>query len=210
LRSPLGPLLDGRRLVDIRATDRLAELDFDLPLWSGDARVSAADIGGVLLATLPSDDPQRAYAAALADGRFEVSLAGYLQGSIDAVLRVPDPACGHRYVVVDYKTNRLHQRGAPDPLAAYHPHRLPAEMARHDYPLQSILYSVAVHRYLRWRLDDYRPEAHLGGIAYLFVRGMVGEATPIVDDHPYGVFSWRPPAAAVEALDRLLATGGRP
>ncbi len=205
--TSLGPLADGRRLVDIPATDRLAELDFDLPLWSGADRVTAADVCAVLLDTLPADDPQRDYAQQLADGRFEVQLAGFLQGSIDAVLRVPDATVGHRYLVVDYKTNRLHARGAADPLAAYHPDLLPGEMAHHDYPLQSILYSVAVHRYLRWRLPDYRPEQHLGGIAYLFVRGMVGDSTPIVDGHPYGVFSWRPPAATVVALDRLLATG---
>ena len=34
------------------------------------------------------------------------SLRGYLTGSIDAVLRVPGGS-GHRYLVVDYKTNWL-------------------------------------------------------------------------------------------------------
>ena len=207
VRTPLGPLLDGRCLADIPATDRLAELDFDMPLWSGAPRVTAVDVGRVLLATLPADDPQLAYAQSLADGRFTVELAGFLQGSIDAVLRVPDAAHGHRYVVLDYKTNRLHTRDAADPMAAYHPSLLPAAMAHSDYPLQSILYSVAVHRYLRWRLPDYSPEHHLGGIAYLFVRGMVGASTPQADGHPFGVFSWRPPAATVVALDRLLAEG---
>ena len=38
---------------------------------------------------------------------------------------------------------------------------------------------------------------------------MVGAATPEHDGQPYGVFAWRPPAATVEALDRLLATGAR-
>ena len=124
------------------------------------------------------------------------------------MLRIPDPVCGHRFVVVDYKTNRLHERGAADPLAAYHPDVLPAAMAHHDYPLQSLLYSVALHRYLRWRLPGYAPELHLGGIAYLFVRGMVGAATPLHGGRPSGVFAWRPPAATVVALDRLLAGGG--
>jgi exodeoxyribonuclease V beta subunit len=57
-------------------------------------------------------------------------------------------------------------------------------------------------------LADYDPAVHLGGIAYLFVRGMVGEATPQAEGHPYGVFSWAPPVATIEALDRLLASGG--
>jgi len=208
LHTTLGPLADGLRLIDIPASDRLAELDFDLPLGTVQPRVTAAQIGEVLLATLPADDPQRPYAQQLADGRFDVPLAGFLQGSIDAVLRVPDPVCGHRFLVVDYKTNRLHQRGAADPLAAYHPALLPDAMAHSDYPLQSILYSVALHRYLRWRVPGYQPERHLGGIAYLFVRGMVGAGTPLADGAPYGVFAWRPPAATVVALDVLLAGGG--
>jgi exodeoxyribonuclease V beta subunit len=40
---------------------------------------------------------------------------------------------------------------------------------------------------------------------YLFVRGMCGQETPVVDGIPCGVFSWRPPAALVEDLSALLA-----
>ena len=46
------------------------------------------------------------------------------------------------------------------------------------YPLQALLYGVALHRFLRWRLPGYAPERHLGGSLYLFVRGMCGPATP--------------------------------
>ena len=210
LRTPLGPVFDGLSLADIPASDRLAELDFEMTLAGASGRVPVSAIGEVLLATLASDDPMRPYAHELSEGRLEVVAAGYLRGSIDAVFRIPDPTCGHRYVVVDYKTNRLHERGAADPLAAYHPSSLPAEMAHTDYALQALLYSVAVHRYLRWRLPEYDPELHLGGIGYLFMRGMIGPATPVADGAPYGVFGWRPPAATVIALDQLLAgTAGR-
>ena len=121
------------------------------------------------------------------------------------MLRVPDVDGGHRHVVVDYKTNRLHEFAATSPLEAYRPDRLVGAMTHSDYPLQALLYSVALHRYLRWRLAGYSPEQHLGGIAYLFVRGMVGPATPRSNGAPYGVFSWRPPAATVIALDELFA-----
>ncbi len=205
--TPLGPLADGLRLADIDTTDRLAELEFDLPLASGAGPIASADIGRVLLATLDAADAMRPYAAKLAAGRFTVDLAGFLQGSIDAVLRVPAAGGGYRYLVVDYKTNRLHARGAADPLASYHPDLLVPAMEHSDYPLQALLYSVALHRYLRWRLPGYEPSKHLGGIAYLFVRGMVGAGTPTHDGVPYGVFSWRPPAAAVLALEELFATG---
>jgi exodeoxyribonuclease V beta subunit len=81
-------------------------------------------------------------------------------------------------------------------------------MQRAHYPLQALLYTVALHRYLRWRLGAaYSPEQHLGGTAYLFVRGMVGPQTPTFDGVPHGVFSWTPPAAAIVALDRLFAVG---
>jgi exodeoxyribonuclease V beta subunit len=73
------------------------------------------------------------------------------------------------------------------------------------YPLQAMLYSVALHRYLRWRQPGYDPDRHLGGVLYLFVRGMCGPDTPRVDGAPCGVFGWRPPAGLVDELSRLLA-----
>ena len=45
-------------------------------------------------------------------------------------------------------------------------------MAEAHYPLQALLYSVALHRYLRWRQPAYDPDRHLGGVLYLFLRGM--------------------------------------
>jgi exodeoxyribonuclease V beta subunit len=71
--------------------------------------------------------------------------------------------------------------------------------------LQALLYSVALHRYLRWRLPAYDPEQHLGGILYLYLRGMCGPETPVVDGQPCGVFAWRPPAAMVVELSEVLA-----
>ena len=80
-------------------------------------------------------------------------------------------------------------------------------MAAH-YPLQALLYSVALHRFLRWRQPGYDPRRHLGGIAYLFLRGMCGPDTPVVDGQPCGVFGWRPPAELITDLSGLL-DGGR-
>ena len=134
---------------------------------------------------------------------------GYLSGSIDGVLRVPGPY-GHRYVVVDYKTNRLGQFDAPNTAADYTEPRLADAMTHSDYPLQALLYSVVLHRFLRWRLPDYAPEHHLGGVMYLFVRGMCGPQTPVVGGHPCGVFSWQPPVALVTRLSDLLDLGVQP
>ena len=73
--------------------------------------------------------------------------------------------------------------------------------------LQALLYTVALHRYLRWRLPGYAPDSHLGGVLYLFLRGMTGPDTPRVDGAPCGVFAWRPPGALVEALSAALDRG---
>ena len=194
--TPLGPLFAGRALADLAVADRLAELTFDLRLQ----RRAGAELGVILSETLGEADPFRSYAADLADQLEPVELAGWLTGSIDAVFRIDGPT-GSRYVVVDYKTNRL---------PSYRPDRLVDAMTHSNYPLQALLYSVALHRYLRWRLGvAYRPHEHLGGIAYLFLRGMAGPDTPrsagaVADDESHGVFSWRPSVHAIEALDRLL------
>ena len=65
--------------------------------------------------------------------------------------------------------------------ADYAPARLNDAMLHSHYPLQALLYSVVVHRYLRWRLPGYDPATHLGGVLYLYVRGMCGPDTPEVD-----------------------------
>ena len=54
-------------------------------------------------------------------------------------------------------------------------------------------------------MPGYDPATHLGGVLYLYVRGMAGPTTPVVDGHPTGVFSWRPPADLVIAASDLLA-----
>ncbi len=106
--------------------------------------------------------------------------------------------------MADYKTNRLTPwDGIPGP-DDYHPEHLAVAMAHHDYPLQAILYSVALHRYLRWRLPDYEPNVHLGGVAYLFLRGMTGPLVAVSGGQPHGVFAWPIRPALVIHLSDLL------
>ena len=108
------------------------------------------------------------------------------------------------YLTVDYKTNRLGEVGAPLTARDYRPSVLDEAMGHSDYPLQALLYTVVLHRYLRWRLPGYDPARHLGGVLYLYLRGMCGPDTPRVDGRPCGVFEWRPPVPLVEELSALL------
>ncbi|MCY7396821.1 MAG: UvrD-helicase domain-containing protein [Nocardioides sp.] len=212
--TPLGPLVPGLTLGGIGLGDRLRELDFEIPLSGGDrapgASVTLADVGALLRAHLAPDDPVLPYADRLAEpGLGGQPLRGYLSGSIDVVLRVPGPDGEPRYLVVDYKTNRLGERERPLSADDYSRERVLAAMLHSDYPLQALLYVVVAHRYLRWRQPGYDPGRHLGGVLYLYVRGMCGPDTPLEDGHPAGVFSWVPPPSLVLALSDLL-DGRRP
>jgi exodeoxyribonuclease V beta subunit len=198
LETPLGPLVGDIRLRDVARADRLDELGFELPLAGGDdplGALSPGAIGAVLRQHLEAGDPLYAYAARLDDPELRASVRGYLTGSIDLVLRV-----GGAFAVIDYKTNWLGGPGEPLAASHYRPGALVAEMERSHYHLQALLYTTALHRYLRWRLKSYDPAQHLAGVLYLFIRGMTGISG-------VGVFSWRPPAPLVVALSDLLDTG---
>ena len=76
-------------------------------------------------------------------------------------------------------------------------------MSRAHYGLQALLYTVALHRYLRWRMPGYEPGRHLAGVLYLFVRGMAG-GSGSDSDSDSGVFAWQPSGALVTALSDVL------
>jgi exodeoxyribonuclease V beta subunit len=212
LETPLGPLVGGLRLRDLARGDRLDELSFELPLAGGDrprGEVTPGAIGAVLARHLPDGDPLASYAQRLEDPALRHAVRGFLTGSVDLLLRTTIDGAP-RFAIVDYKTNRL---GAFDePLTAWHhrPAALVAEMQRAHYVLQALLYTVAVHRYLRWRLPGYDPAVNLAGVLYLFARGMTGPDTPEVDGVPCGVHSWRPPDAVVTELSDLFDRGVAP
>ncbi len=206
LRTPLGPLCAYRRLVDLPPVDLLREVSFDLRLGQGVRRPTVRDVGTVAVAHLQPEDPLVGWAERLATIPTDLVLTGHVTGSIDLVLRIDDETGPSRFVVADYKTNALTVPGLTGRVGDYGPARLAEAMVSHDYPLQALLYLVALHRYLRWRLRDYRPTLHLGGAVYLFLRGMNGP-TDGGTTEPAGVFSWPVPPALVVALSDLLEGG---
>jgi exodeoxyribonuclease V beta subunit len=210
--SPLGPMVDGVALRAIARADRLDELTFEIPLVGGDAPTASLHLGAVadlLEHHLPEDDPVGRYVPSLRDPALGGTLRGYLTGSLDLVFRLP----GNRFFLADYKTNKLSPPGETLTSWHYRPGALQAEMVAAHYPLQALLYAVALHRYLRWRLHDYDPDSHLGGVLYLFVRGMSAtEAAPVdtaasASASAPGVWSWRPPAQLIEAVSDLFDRG---
>jgi exodeoxyribonuclease V beta subunit len=211
VETPLGPVVGGLRLRDVARGDRLDELAFELPLVGGDAptgSLTLAAFADALRRHLPTGHPLAGYPQRLEDPDLRQELRGFLAGTIDLVVRLPGAV--PRFAVLDHKTNRLAAPGEELSAWQYRPAALAAEMQRSHYVLQGLLYTVALHRYLRWRLPGYDPSTHLAGIAYLFLRGMTGLGTPVVEGERCGVFAWRPPGALVVELSDLLDQGERP
>ena len=205
--TPFGGELAGLRPADLAPQGRLAEMGFDLCM----DLVRAADLAGVF-----RDHPGGAFGAAYADRLAALPIAsrGFLTGSIDLVLQVPGAGGNGRWWVVDWKSNWLGQRDAAgQPLACgprhYGPVAMTNLMVERHYPLQAHLYLVALHRYLAGRLPGYAPDQHLGGYAYVFLRGTPGPRNggERLASVP-GMVVERPPLERLLALDAAL--GGRP
>ena len=114
-------------------------------------------------------------------------LNGLMQGSLDLVFQWQG-----RFHVLDYKANWL-----GDQLSDYSEKSMDRAMEKHHYGLQALIYTVALHRYLASRIDDYDPQRHLGDSWYLFVRavGLSADA---------GIWRKRFAQSLLDALDALF------
>lgn len=205
LATPLGSTVDGVALAEVTLSDRIDEMQFDLPLRTGPDHAATLPALGDLLRNHTSDlDPHadlvRKWALQLATPGEVRRLGGFLTGSIDLLFRRAVDGTS-QYIVADYKSNRI--AVWPEPLSdsVYAPDRLGAEMLHGHYLMQALLYLIATNRFLKLRLASYEPDTHLGPALYLFVRGMTGALT---NAEPHGVFSWRPSTDLIEAADELL------
>jgi len=126
-------------------------------------------------------------------GAGSAALSGLMKGFVDLVMRVDG-----RFYILDYKSNHL-----GDSLDDYGPAGLARAMLQHGYHLQYLIYTVALHRYLRRRLPGYDYDQAIGGVRYLFLRGMRPAAGP-----DRGIFAARPGRALIEDLDRLFGRTG--
>ena len=210
IHAPLGGPFASNTLRTLGATHRLSELEFNFHLPQSDSgSFSLSEIGSLMSQHGNLDPHLAAFAQDIASNPSTVTVAGFMNGFIDAVFRINTDTGSPVYVVADYKTDRLYNTNAQEnPLIAYHPDNLVTSMVKNRYILQALVYSVALHRYLRWRQPGYDPNIHLGGAAYLYIRGMTGHSTDEPTPRPYGVYHWRPATALVLALDALFAGKG--
>ena len=207
LETPLGGLLGVTRLCDITREHRLDELGFEMGLADINAKVMVSEVGTVVKDALISagraNDILVDYLSGLEES-FNTQLVGLMNGSIDALLRV-QVGNDQKFFVTDYKTNRLDRDGVDAMIDGYSRSSMLEEMQHHDYPLQALIYGVSVYRFLRWARPDIDADAAIAGFAYFFVRGMVGEETPLSSEHRHGVFTWEAPSGLWPALSDLFS-----
>jgi exodeoxyribonuclease V beta subunit len=118
---------------------------------------------------------------------------GMVRGFMDMVFEH-----GGRYYLVDWKSNHLGNR-----VEEYGQEALKLAMERQLYPLQYLLYTVALNRYLSLRLRKYDYSAHFGGVLYFFLRGVSAER-----GEEYGIFRDTPPVDMIDDLSRCLIEAG--
>jgi len=181
LRAVLETDLDGQglTLAALAPARRLPELGFTFPV----ANLDVQRLRTILI------DPAHGLAEPLreAAARLEFdSLKGFLKGFIDLTFEHAG-----RWYIADYKSNWL----GPD-ASHYSGERLLQALAGEHYYLQYLIYLVALRRFLRQRLADFRDE-QLGGAYYLFLRGMPSA----------GLYFARPADSLLDALDKLFEEG---
>ncbi|GGD50534.1 exodeoxyribonuclease V subunit beta [Pseudoxanthomonas indica] len=168
-------LPEGLRLADQPPQSRRAEIEFHFALEP--TRVDA------LLDLLHAH-------GVVADRRgfgLRRQLEGLMTGKIDLTYQHEG-----RWYVLDYKSNRL---------PSYETRALAEAMQHSEYDLQALLYTLALHRWLRFRLGaGYDYARDFGGIRYLFCRGL--DVTRA--DAP-GIHAQQFAPELVHALDALFA-----
>ncbi|MDH1626205.1 exodeoxyribonuclease V subunit beta [Shewanella xiamenensis] len=179
LQAPLALMAQDNQLINpdlclaaLAPQHTLVEMEFYLPL----NQLRDAELNQLL--------GQFGYDTAL---HFD-ELQGMLKGFIDLTFEYQG-----KFYIADYKSNHL-----GDTIQAYHYGTLKQAISDHRYDLQYILYSLALHRYLAMRLQNYDYDTHIGGCYYLFLRGMS------VQYPGFGVYYDKPPKALILALDALF------
>ena len=147
LNCPLNAQTD-LSLSKLAPSDCLVEMEFNLPLTS----LSAPKLNEVLIKHF-----------GFVQSKLDFShVKGLLKGFVDLIFCYQG-----KYYILDYKSNYLGNTPKD-----YEPEQLEQAMSSHQYHLQYLIYTVALHRLLKQRISDYSIERHLGGVYYTFLRGM--------------------------------------
>ena len=113
---------------------------------------------------------------------------GFLHGYIDLAAKV-----GDKYYIIDWKSNNL-----GGSFSDYGKENIEAEMKKHNYHLQYMLYLAAFDRYMQSVDKNYSYEKNFGGIRYVFLRGVKAGSCGT------GIFSERPQESELRKIQGLF------
>ena len=156
ITTPLAAPEGAFTLAGLREGSWIPELEFFFPL-----KFITSDLLGGYLRQWGAGYEAADLAQVCAALRFK-PVRGMVRGFMDMVFEQ-----GGRYYLVDWKSNHLGYRVEDYGRAA-----LKTAMERNLYPLQYLLYTVALNRYLSLRVKDYDYATHFGGVLYVFLRGV--------------------------------------
>lgn len=166
---PLREIPRSRRLEEMEFCFELATISPEIITELANLLASNDDKGG--------DRPNLNFSA----------VRGFMKGFIDVVFER-----NGRYYLLDWKSNHLGNKSA-----CYNATALRQEMMSSFYNLQCLIYTVALHLFLKSKIPDYDYEKHFGEAFYIFIRGIEANGTT-------GIWHTRPSLTEIEKAVHLL------
>ena len=203
LRDVIETPLGGFKLQDLSDKNCVKEMEFLLSMpntiSSGFYSTAASNqtLNGLINDFYKREDPQMLEYVKEAQVSF-ADVKGLMTGFID-LLAIHEG----RFYVIDYKSNHL-----GDEPEAYSYEAMKKAVAAHRYDVQYLIYTVAVHRFLKKVYGSKYSYDMIGGVRYLFLRGMSGSSglgakgtDKEANTYAPGVFGLRLPEDLINELD---------
>lgn len=203
LRDVIETPLGGFKLQDLSDKNCVKEMEFLLSMpntiSSGFYSTAASNqtLNGLINDFYKRKDPQMLEYVKEAQVSF-ADVKGLMTGFID-LLAIHEG----RFYVIDYKSNHL-----GDEPEAYSYEAMKKAVAAHRYDVQYLIYTVAVHRFLKKVYGSKYSYDMIGGVRYLFLRGMSGSSglgakgtDKEANTYAPGVFGLRLPEDLINELD---------
>lgn len=163
---------DSFSLSELSDSELRHEMEFDFPV---------ATFSPELLTGLSDDSTE------IITNNFP-EIEGIMNGKVDLFFKH-----NNKYYILDWKSNFLGNN-----LEAYDLPRLHIAMNEHNYHLQYLIYTLAIKKFLEFRIPAFDFERDFGGVFYLFIRG-------IREDGKTGIYYHLP---SLERLKRVENIAG--
>ena len=175
---------DNFKLSNIEKVDKLPEMEFVFSINKG---LSTEELSNCLY------DIAKGFGLnSKITGWNQHFISGFMTGFIDLIFRY-----NNKYYIVDWKSNKLN--GTPE---GFEQNGLKAEMGKHYYFLQYLIYTVALDKYLSMTMKNYDYDKHFGGVYYIFLRGVKSDVS---SSPARGIFYDRPEKELIRKLGEVFS-----